>query len=175
MTDVSCLTLVNQDSLENVNHMIPQSWLLLDTCTTRSMSNNKSIVNDITDGKCNSWLKLHNNGGPVIFNEMVKLNLLPLTVHFNEAYKVTIISFSDVCDINGIRVILTRSWEYMLMSSYPLAKLSVSNILTQSSFVLVHLLNRLLLIICLNLNIQLMSISIFKLSQMKNLFIRIKI
>ena len=36
---------------------------------------------------------------------MAKLRLLPLDVHFNEASMATIVSFSDVCDIDGIRVI----------------------------------------------------------------------
>ena len=84
--------------------MIPKSWLLLDTCTTRSVLNNKNKVTSITNCKEDKFLKLHTNGGPAFFKQMAKLKLLPLNVHFNETSMATIISFSDVCDIDGIKV-----------------------------------------------------------------------
>ena len=49
--------------------------------------------------------KLHTNGVPAIFNQMAKLNLLPLDVHFNKTSTATIIPFSDICDIDSIRVL----------------------------------------------------------------------
>ena len=46
LTGVSCLTL--HDS-EPVKQIIPQSWILLDKCTSKSVSNNESMVTYITD------------------------------------------------------------------------------------------------------------------------------
>ena len=116
MTDVSYLILGNQDLLINVKHMIPQSWLLLDTRTTRSVSNNIFMVNDITGCKCEDWLKLHTNEGPTIFKQMEKLKLLPLTVHFNESSMAKIISFLDVCDANDPNNLTTRDTRMMTSS-----------------------------------------------------------
>ena len=135
MTDRSCLSLSKQDSAENVKQMIPKSWLLLDKCTTRSVSNNKNMVNNITNYKCDDCLKLYTNGVTTICKQMAKLRLLPLNVHFNEASIATIISFSDVCDIHGIRVIFDLNIGIHFDVILPLAKLSVSNVLTQNCFI----------------------------------------
>ena len=63
------------------------------------------MVSNIINYKQNDWLKLHTNGGPAILKQMAKLNLLPINVHFNETSMAAIISFLDVCDIDGIRVL----------------------------------------------------------------------
>ena len=103
--DVSCLTLGEKYPVKKAMHMIPLSWVLLDTCTSRSVSNNKKMVSNIINYKQNDWLKLHTNGGPAILKQMAKLNLLPINVHFNEKSMAVIIYFLDVCDIAGIRVL----------------------------------------------------------------------
>ena len=133
------------------------------------------MVNNITDCKCDEWLKLHTNRGPTIFKQMAKLRLLVLNVHFNKAAMATIISFQMCVISTGSELFLTLIWESTLTSSYQLAELSVANMLTQICFILTQMLIHLLLLIGLNLNIELLSIQIFKLLQIGNMFIHIKI
>jgi hypothetical protein len=78
----------------NINVISP-SWILLDTCSTASVSNNWSLVGNIRACTDNNTLVLSTNGGPVSFNEMADLKLFEMTVHFNENTMATVLSLSD--------------------------------------------------------------------------------
>lgn len=94
MIDISGLTF----NVENpVNHLILKSWILVDRCTSKSVSNNANIVTSITDCNKDNYFKLHTNGGLAIFKQMTDLKkILPLKVHFKEEHMTTTVSFSDV-------------------------------------------------------------------------------
>ena len=58
MMDISFLTL----NVENpVNSIIPKSCICLDTCISKSVSNNASMVTNIADCNEDGYLKLHTN------------------------------------------------------------------------------------------------------------------
>ena len=102
MTDASCLTLHDSDPMK---HLIPQSWILLDTCTSKRVSSNMKMVTDISDCNHGEEINLHANGGVVTFKQKANLNCFLLKVYLKKELMATIISFLEVCDIYGVRLI----------------------------------------------------------------------
>ena len=102
MTNLYFITLQHNSS---ANHPIQPVWIILDTCTSRSVSNNTDMLTDIIDGDNDNYLRLHTNGGPAILDQKAKLKIFSLRVHFKKESMATILSFSDVCDIDDIKVI----------------------------------------------------------------------
>ena len=60
------------------------SWLLLDTCSTHSVSNDKYLVKDIVYCKKRDILTVCTNEGENNFTKKATLKLLPIPVKFKE-------------------------------------------------------------------------------------------
>jgi hypothetical protein len=91
--------------------LIPKSWVLLDTCSTSSVSNNKENVGDIRKCSPEECLQMFSNGGSIFYDEMAPLKLLPLDVHFNAESVATILSVKDVANIEGVHITMDTSKE----------------------------------------------------------------
>ena len=83
---------------------IKNTWVLLGTCATNSVSNNTAPVTDIVACKQHEILTVSTNGGLISFYKNSTLKLLPMKVHFNKDSIATIISFKEVADILGVKI-----------------------------------------------------------------------
>ena len=88
----------------NDNALIPDSWVLLDTCSTSSVTNNKDKVGDIRNCSPDECLKMFTNSGSTFYDKIAPLKLLPLDVHFNEKSMATILSVKDVNNIPDVHI-----------------------------------------------------------------------
>lgn len=84
--------------------LIPLSWVLLDTCSTSSVSNNTDNVSSIRDCSPNDCLKMFTNGSTTYYDQIATLKLLPLDVHFNEDSMATILSVKDVANLENVHI-----------------------------------------------------------------------
>ena len=84
--------------------LISSSWILLDTCSTCCVTNNRSFVHDVL--KCNedTKLTLHTNGGLKEFNEVGIFNMFPLKMHVNTDSLATVLSFHLLQSVEGVRI-----------------------------------------------------------------------
>mmetsp|Transcript_34948 Transcript_34948/g.35151 ORF Transcript_34948/g.35151 Transcript_34948/m.35151 type:complete len:164 (-) Transcript_34948:81-572(-) len=83
---------------------VPESWVLLDTCSTDSVAKSPSMVTDVkqcTNDKC---LTIFTNGRTQFFEEKGWFNLFSLDVHFNAKSMANILSMKDVANFPGVRV-----------------------------------------------------------------------
>ena len=83
---------------------IKDTWVLLDTCATNSVSNNTALVKDIVACKQHEILKVSTNGGLIRFDKKSTLKILPMKVHLNKNSMANILSFKEVADIPGVRI-----------------------------------------------------------------------
>ena len=63
---------------------IKHTWVLIDTCSTNSVSNNTGLVKEIRMIKNPKKLNVSTNGGLKIFDKKATLELFSVTVHFNQ-------------------------------------------------------------------------------------------
>lgn len=73
--------------------IICSTWVLLDTCSTCCVTNNKSFVTNVTDCDDSNKLTLHTNGGLKDFDEVGMFTLFPLQMHVNCESMATVLSF----------------------------------------------------------------------------------
>ena len=90
---------------------IKNTWVLLDTCATNSVSKNTALVTDIVACKQNEILKVSTNGGIISFDKNSTLKLLPMKVHFKKYSMAAIRSFKEVADIPGVRITTDKKQE----------------------------------------------------------------
>ena len=83
---------------------IKDTWVLLDTCDTNSVSNNTALVKDIVACKQHERITASKNGGLISFDKKSTLKLLPMKVHFNKNSMAKILSFKEVAYIPGVRI-----------------------------------------------------------------------
>ena len=83
------------------NNLIPDSWILLDTCSTDSIFKNKHLVSNIRPCSEDDILTMVSNGGVTTYDEIADLNILPIRVHFDENSIANVLSLKDVAAIPG--------------------------------------------------------------------------
>ena len=83
---------------------IPKNWILLDTCSTCSVSNNRDFLGPISKCTPDNVLMVFTNGGSKTFDETALLKLLPMTIHHNPDSMATILSVKDVGNIPGVQI-----------------------------------------------------------------------
>ena len=96
---------------------IKNTWVLLDTCATNSVSNNTTLVTDIVACKKYERLTVSTNGGLISFDKKSTLKLLPMKVHFNQNYMATILSFKELADILGVIITTDTKQERAMLVS----------------------------------------------------------
>ena len=93
---------------------LESSWILLDTCSTHSVSNNKMLVRDIVDCTKAEFLTVSTNRGNRTFRKRAFLKLIPIQVHFEEDSLTTVFSLKDIANIKGFYVTMdTRAEKYI--------------------------------------------------------------
>ena len=95
--------------------LIPSTWILLDTCSTASVSNNSTLVTNIRDCTDEERLILNTNGGSVSFDQMADLKLLPMSVNFNADTMATVLSIKDVANLNGVHLTMNTLEERAIL------------------------------------------------------------
>ena len=81
-------------------------WILLDTLSAHSVSNNSNLVTRIVRCEKDDNLTASTNGGYMTFRKKARLKILTLDVFFNENSMATIISLKDVANMPGSRIIM---------------------------------------------------------------------
>lgn len=120
----------NGFKLSQHENSICKSWVLIDTCSTHSMTNNHALVKSIRRCDKNKNLVLTTNGRDKEFFWIAELKMLPLTVHFDEGSPATILSFKDVANILGVsiwidtkkeRAFFCRDWSWWHVQIYSMS------------------------------------------------------
>ena len=83
---------------------IQDTWIILDTSSTASVTNNEFFVTGVRQCLSDYVLTMMTNGGSQVFDKGVILNLFPLHVHVNIYSMETNLSLKDVTDILGVNV-----------------------------------------------------------------------
>ena len=94
---------------QNGLFMIPDSWILLDTCSTCNVIKNPSLVTNIRDCEYNERLTAYTNGGAQSYSKLGELIMFPMKVHFKKNSMANILSLKSVGDIDGVRIVLDTS------------------------------------------------------------------
>ena len=91
-------------SFSQHDETIPSSWILLDTCSTCSVTNNNDHISNIS--ACDPWdsLQVVTNGGGVVFKKWGVCKYFPLKMYYNNNSMATILSFKEVADIDGVNI-----------------------------------------------------------------------
>ena len=63
--------------------LIPPDWILLDTCSTDNVVNNKAMVTNLQKCSEEDYLKIYTNGGALEYNQMGDFVHLPLKIYYN--------------------------------------------------------------------------------------------
>ena len=83
----------------NTDGMIPSSQILLDTCPTSILCNNKETIGNIRYCNSDETLIAYKNGGSKIFTQIAPFKILPMEVHFNPDSMANIIAVNNVASI----------------------------------------------------------------------------
>jgi hypothetical protein len=90
---------------------IPKSWILLDTCSTASVTCNSDLLNNISVCDDDSSLTIYTNGGSQHFDSKGTLKMLPIDVHYNMNSMANILSMKDVVSLPDVKVTMDSSQE----------------------------------------------------------------
>ena len=87
----------NDPSVGEIN----PSWVLLDTCSTASVSGNPNLVSNIRPCDPDDGIHIATNGGGMEYDSIADLDLFPVPVHYNPDSIATILALKDVASIPG--------------------------------------------------------------------------
>lgn len=91
-------------SQNDVKDVIPPTWILLNTCSTASVTNDESFIENIRTCSNEENLKLSTNGGPISFNQIGHLKFLDIDVYYNPKSMAIVLSLSDVVDLDSVQM-----------------------------------------------------------------------
>ena len=89
---------------QTVLALINKWWILIDTCSTCNVTNNKQLLTSTYPCSPQETLQIVTNGGGMKFTEMGQLKLLPLNIHYNADSIATILSFHVLAKLPGIHL-----------------------------------------------------------------------
>ena len=84
--------------------MIPPDWILLDTCSTDNVVNDKNMVNNLRLCSDEDCLKIYTNGGALEYNQMGDFAHIPLKIYYNPQSIANVLSLKAVSEVDGYRV-----------------------------------------------------------------------
>ena len=90
---------------------IPRSWILLDTCSSNSTSNDARHVKNITQCFFGEEMTTITNGGPKCFKKEATLKIFPLKVYFDQNSMATIVSYHEVSILPGVSIVVNTKKE----------------------------------------------------------------
>jgi len=88
----------------------PSTWLILNTCSSHSVTNNQKIMTNRSKCSKDAALKI-TNAGEKIFSEIARLKRYAIGIYFNEDSLGTILSFCDVASIPGVCIMMDTADE----------------------------------------------------------------
>ena len=110
---------LNQTHLQLFADIVGDDWLLLDTGSTKSTVKSASLVRNVRSSAKGEELHMVSEGGVKVYDKVADLNLLPMTVHFNDSAIANILSFKEVADLPGIRITTDTSTERAFLIHLP--------------------------------------------------------
>ena len=90
---------------------INKNCILLDTCSTHSVSNNPDLVTKIEQCDPDDFLTLTTNARCRTFKQHARLKFLPMSVYYEVGSIGTILAMKDVENIPGVRVYMDTTIE----------------------------------------------------------------
>ena len=102
--------------------MISKDWILLDTCSTDNVCNNRQLVKNIRKCGPDNSLEIRTNGGSIVYDNIGDLMLLPLKIFFNENSIANILSLKHVADIPGVYITMDTRKEKSMTVHLPNGK-----------------------------------------------------
>lgn len=98
--------------------VINNNWLLLDTCSTNTVTNKFFFVKNLR--KCSKWelLTVDTNRGSKTFNHIGVFKLLPVNMHFCASSIATILSMKDIANIPGVRIKMDTALDRTIFVEY---------------------------------------------------------
>ena len=99
--------------------IINKDWILLDTCSTDNVCNNKALVSKIRKCEDNESLEIRTNGGSIVYNYIAELKILPLKIFFNKSSIANILSLKHVAAIPGVYVTMDTRKEKSMVVHLP--------------------------------------------------------
>lgn len=90
---------------------LPHSWLLLDTCSSNSTTNDAIHVTNITQCYVGDKMTTLTNGGQAVFDKVADLKLLPMKVYFDQNSMANVLSYHEVKSLPGIRITMDTEVE----------------------------------------------------------------
>ena len=92
-------------SLTQVNQgIIPDDWILLDTCSTDNVVKDKSLLENLCTCEAGNELKIITNGGQLTYDKYGTFKFLPLKAFYNPSSIANVISMVHVCELYGYRM-----------------------------------------------------------------------
>jgi hypothetical protein len=109
----------NENNVRDSNEgSLNRDWILLDTCSTNSCTNNRKMIRNIRPCDKNEILELETNGGQIVFDQIGQMIDLPVVAHFNPDSLATIIAVKDVFNLNGSRIMFDLDEERAITVYY---------------------------------------------------------
>ena len=108
-----CQYIMNQTVESGIN----KNWILLDTASTVSVSNNPALVHDIQPCR-DDVLTIVTGGGTHTFDQKEVFNLLHIAAHFDLSSLANIISMKDVASLPGARVTMDSTINRAIVLHY---------------------------------------------------------
>ena len=98
------------------SEIISSDWILLDTCSTDSVFNNKSFLTKVSKCKNEDVLNIvSNGGGAVSYDTTGFFNLLSMPVYYNKKSLANVLSFKQVAALDGVRITIDTSVEKAML------------------------------------------------------------
>ena len=108
---------IHTQNKDNSN-VIPNDWILLDSCSTDCVFKDPSIITNISKCSKEKELKMRTNGGSIVYKHTGYFTYLPLQVYYNNSSIANILSLKHVMDIPGVSVTIDNSTEPTIILSY---------------------------------------------------------
>ncbi len=93
------------------NGLIPEDWILLDTCSTDNVVNDKLLVNELRKCYEDEKLTIHTNGGRLTFHEIGSFKYLPLQVYYNPDSIANVLLLKAVAEMKDFHIEMNTKFE----------------------------------------------------------------
>ena len=94
---------------------IPDTQLLLDTCSTCDVTMSPDLVKDIRQCISEEMLTAYYNGGEQKYNLIARLTLFPIDVHFKRDSMANIVSMKTITATEGVRVTMDTAKDMSIL------------------------------------------------------------
>ncbi len=84
--------------------LIPEDWILLGTCSTDNVVNNKVLVDNLRGCYDDEKLTVYTNGGKLTFGEIGNFKYLPLQAYYNPESIANVLSLKAVADMKDFHI-----------------------------------------------------------------------